>query len=179
MTEPNLNVIVQDGRWGLTQSKNKYSIIAIDAYRPPYIPVHLTSREFFQVVYDHLDENGVAVINVGRTANDRRLINDLATTLRAVFPSIYVMDIPNTFNSMIYATRQPTDSTNLLQNFIHLTEQKDTPALLLDTMQITLSNLKDTPPVTQVYTDDRSPIEWVTNTMVLQYLVTDDLSDLE
>ena len=179
MKEPNLNVIIQDGRWGLTQSEKKYSIIAIDAYRPPYIPVHLTSKEFFQVVYDHLDENGVAVINVGRSPSDRRLINDLATTLHSVFPSIYVMDIPNTFNSMIYATRQPTEQANLLQNLIYLNEEVETPSILVDTMSITLGNLKDIPPITQVYTDDRSPIEWVTNTMVLQYLVSDDMSELE
>jgi predicted membrane-bound spermidine synthase len=179
MNETNLNVYVQDGRWGLTQSTKKYSLIAIDAYRPPYIPVHLTSKEFFQVVYDHLDEDGAAVINVGRSPSDRRLINDLATTLRSVFPSVYVMDIPNTFNSMIYATRQPTEARNLLNNLIQLTEDKSTPPLLLETIQIALANLKDTPPTTQVYTDDRSPIEWVTNTMVLQYLVTDDLSILE
>jgi spermidine synthase len=180
MTEPNLNVLVQDGRWGLTQSNKRYSLIAIDAYRPPYIPVHLTSKEFFQVVFDHLEENGVSAINVGRAPSDRRLINDLSTTLAAVFPSVYVMDIPNTFNSMVFATKQPTDSSNLLKNFIHLSQQGNTTApLLIQTMQITLGNLQKTPPTTQVYTDDRSPIEWVTNNMVLKYLLTSDVSNLE
>ena len=50
MNEPNLNVIVQDGRWGLEHSQNRYQIISVDAYRPPYIPWHLTTREFFQIV---------------------------------------------------------------------------------------------------------------------------------
>jgi len=38
MNEPNLNVIVQDGRVGLADSNQKYDVISIDAYRPPYIP---------------------------------------------------------------------------------------------------------------------------------------------
>lgn len=179
MNEPNLTVYTEDGRYGLTRSQNKYTLIAIDAYRPPYIPAHLTTVEFFQQVYDHLEDDGVAVINVGRSPSDRRLIDDLSTTLSAVFPSIYVMDIPNTFNSMVYATRQPTDSGNLLQNLIVLTEDTTSSPLLLNTVQLALANLQDTPPVTRVYTDDLSPVEWVTNTMVLDFLVSDDLSQLE
>jgi spermidine synthase len=74
----------------------------VDAYRPPYIPWHLTTREFFQVVYDHLTEDGAMVINVGRAPGDRRLVDGLASTIQAVFPSVYVMDVPNSFNSIIY-----------------------------------------------------------------------------
>ncbi len=54
MNEPNLNIIVQDGRWGLAHSTKRYNIISVDAYRPPYIPWHLTTEEFFQETYDHL-----------------------------------------------------------------------------------------------------------------------------
>lgn len=179
MDEPNLNVIIQDGRYGLAHSDKTYSLVAIDAYRPPYIPAQLTTVEFFREVSDHLEENGVVAINVGRSPEDRELINDLATTMHAVFPGMYVMDIPNTFNSMLFATRQPTDEANLLQNLIYLSEQKDTSPLLLDTMQITLANLQDPPATTRIYTDDLSPVEWVTNNMVYQFLLSDDLSSLE
>ncbi len=116
MTEPNLNVIVQDGRVGLRKSREKYQIISVDAYRPPYIPWHMTTQEFFQIARDHLTEDGVLVINVGRGPNDRRLINAFASTIGAVFPSVYVMDVPGTFNSVLYATVQPTDLANLDAN---------------------------------------------------------------
>ena len=78
MNQPNLNAIAQDGRWGLEHSQQRYTIVAIDAYRPPYIPWHLTTREFFQIVHDHLVEDGVLVINVGRSPTDRRLMDGLA-----------------------------------------------------------------------------------------------------
>ncbi len=48
MNMPNLNAIPQDGRVGLEHSSKSYTIIAVDAYRPPYIPPHLTTQEFFQ-----------------------------------------------------------------------------------------------------------------------------------
>ncbi|MFC2037221.1 spermidine synthase, partial [Chloroflexota bacterium] len=59
MNEPNLNAVAQDGRYFLTNSSRTYDVIAIDAYRPPYIPFHLTTREFFALVREHLTENGV------------------------------------------------------------------------------------------------------------------------
>ena len=43
MNMPNLTVHVGDGRLGLEQSEHKYDIIAVDAYRPPYIPAHMTT----------------------------------------------------------------------------------------------------------------------------------------
>ena len=48
MNMPNLNAIAEDGRWGLAHSEYLYDLIAVDAYRPPYIPWHLTTLEFFQ-----------------------------------------------------------------------------------------------------------------------------------
>ncbi len=94
---PNLNIIVQDGRWGLESSREKYDLICVDAYRPPYIPPHLTTKEFFQIAADHLAPEGTLVINVGRAPGDRRLIDGLGTTLGSIFQSIYVMDIPEYF----------------------------------------------------------------------------------
>lgn len=173
MNEPNLTAFVEDGRWGLEHSLRSYSIIAVDAYRPPYIPWHLTTREFFQSAYDHLLPDGVLVINVGRAPNDRRLINDLSATLASVFPSVYVMDLPDTFNTMIFATRLSTESGNLLNNYVTLSVDETTPLLLLETLQITAANLQEMPTSGRVYTDDLAPIEWITNDMVVRYILTD------
>src|SRR5512136_2931136 len=66
MDQPNLNVIVADGRVALARSTQQYDVIGIDAYRLPYIPWHLTTHEFFAQVRAHLSEDGVLVVNVGR-----------------------------------------------------------------------------------------------------------------
>lgn len=175
MNEPNLNITIQDGRWALANSQNRYSIISVDAYRPPYIPWHLTTVEFFQVVYDHLDSDGVMVINVGRTTSDRRLIEALAGTIQAIFPSVYVMDVPASFNSIIFATVQTTQASNLDANYQYLSQSGEVSPLLLETMQITLANLQPTPPRGLVFTDDLASIEWITNSMVINYLTSPEM----
>lgn len=179
MNEPNLNVIIQDGRYALANSEKRYDIISVDAYRPPYIPWHMTTREFFQTVYDHLNENGAMAINVGRAENDRRLVDALVGTIKSVFPSVYVMDLPNSFNSIVFATHQPTQVENLQENFKALVQQPQTPDLLLDTMAVTLTNLQPTPDSSTVYTDDRTAIEWLTNDLVLSFFTGGDLKGLE
>ncbi|MBI1856248.1 MAG: fused MFS/spermidine synthase, partial [Chloroflexi bacterium] len=139
---PNLNVIIGDGRWNLSQSQYKYNIIAVDAYRPPYIPPHMTTREFYQIAYDHLTDNGVLTINVGSAPGDRRLINGLATTMATIFPSIYIMDIPGTLNTMIYATKQATAPENFAANLSLFSQRGDVHPLLLTAMQTTFANMK-------------------------------------
>jgi spermidine synthase len=179
MNMPNLNVIIQDGRWGLASSPEKYDLICVDAYRPPYIPPHLTTREFFQIAADHLNPDGVVAINVGRAPGDRRLIDGLATTLGTIFPSIYVMDIPNTFNSLIYATFLPTVAVNLEQNLSLLTARQNPNALLTDSIKLTMDNLQPAPQHTVVFTDDKSPIEWITNTMILNFILQGEIGAMQ
>ena len=151
----------------------------MDAYRPPYIPWHMTTREFFQAAYDHLSERGALVINVGRAPNDRSLIDGLATTIAAVFPSVYVMDIPGTFNSMVYATRKPTHREDLNANMVMLSVRQGVDPLLVTSVHQTWINLQPAPPKTIVFTDDLAPIEWITNNMVLNYVLFGDAEKIQ
>ena len=179
MNQPNLNAIPQDGRIGLRDSEYRYSIIALDAYRPPYIPWHLTTQEFFTIVHDHMTEDGVLVVNVGRAPGDRRLIDALVGTISTVFPSVYVMDLPDTFNSLIYATVQPTLSVNLAANLRHLLESEGVHPLLIESVTRTLNNLRQTPDSQVVFTDDLAPIEFITNNMVLEFVLSGGTEDLQ
>jgi spermidine synthase len=177
MKEPNLNVIIADGRWGLNNSREHYSVVGVDAYRLPYIPFQLTTREFFTQVSQHLDPDGVLVINVGRTPDDRRIVSALATTMGAVFPSVHVVDVPNTFNTIIYGTVRSTSVQYLADNYQELLAE-GAPGLLLDVLGRTLANLQPTPSATQVFTDDNAPIEQLTNAVVLKFILNGDLSIL-
>ncbi len=179
MTMPNLNVITQDGRWGLEHSDRTYSLIEIDAYRPPYIPPHLTTVEFFQLCRDHLAANGALAINVGRAPNDRRLIDALVATLQQVFASVHVMDVPNTFNSLVYATLQPTSFDNLQANYDLLAARSDVNPLLLTSIERTLQYQQPTPSDGLVLTDERAPIEWIVNSMVLRFVLSGEIEQLQ
>jgi spermidine synthase len=176
---PNLIVHIGDGRWGLEQSSYLYDIIAVDAYRPPYIPPHMTTREFYRIVYDHLTEDGVLTINVGSVPGDRRLINGLATTMASLFPSIHIMDIPGTLNTMIFATKQPTRAEDFAANLVRLSQDPGVHPLLIASMQTTFSNLQPGYETTQVFTDDRAPIEWIVNDMVIRFVVGGNLESLK
>jgi spermidine synthase len=170
MTMPNLNVYVQDGRWGLSHSPHQYTLIVVDAYRPPYIPPHMTTQEFFTICAERLTENGVLAINIGRAPGDRRLIEGLASTIGTVLPYIYVMDLPNTFNSILYASRTPASVAALAENFDAMRADPAVHPLLRIAMQTTLQNIQPAPAPGMVFTDDHAPIEWITNTMVMSFI---------
>jgi predicted membrane-bound spermidine synthase len=171
MNMPNLNVHIGDGRLGLEQSPYKYDIIAVDAYRPPYIPAHMTTQEFFEIVKSHLTEDGVLVINSASVPGDRRLINGLATTMNTVFPSIYTVDIPGSLNTMIFATKQKTQPENFAINFLALSQDPSVHPLLIASMQTAFASLKSDYEKTTVYTDDHAPIEWIVNDMVIRFIL--------
>lgn len=175
----NLSIHIGDGRWNLGQSPYKYDIIAVDAYRPPYIPPHMTTREFYQICYDHLTDRGVLISNVGSVPGDRRLIDGLATTMATIFPSIHIMDIPGTLNTMIFATTQPTTDADFAVNLSLFSHRPDIQPLLLTAMQTTFANLRPGYETTQVFTDDRAPIEWIVDDMVIRFALSGQLQGLQ
>jgi spermidine synthase len=83
--EPNFKVINQDGRIFLTESKDKYDVILIDAYRGPFVPFHLLTKEFYQLVKSHLAEGGVVVQNVEPST---MLFDSAVKTINSVFPQM-------------------------------------------------------------------------------------------
>jgi spermidine synthase len=179
MNMPNLNAIAEDGRWGLAHSNHQYDLIGIDAYRPPYIPWHLTTREFFQEVYDHLTPQGTLAINAGRAPGDRRLIAALTSTLLEVFPNVFVMDVPGSFNSIIYATVQPSSWDNLLANYQLLSSRGDVHPLLLESMERAWLNQQQLETSKLVFTDDRAPIEWITHSLILNFVLSGGTEELQ
>ncbi|MCP4538372.1 MAG: spermine synthase [Chloroflexi bacterium] len=167
MNLPNLNIIVSDGRYALAHSNQRYTIVGIDAYRLPYIPPHLATVEFFRQVHDHLTPNGVVAINVGRAGEDYRLVEAMLATLLQVFPSAHVISVPYSFNTVIIATAQPTEASNLLANLPHLEGDE----FLYPTALTAAANLRPTEPSTVIFTDDRAAIELITNALVFDYIL--------
>jgi predicted membrane-bound spermidine synthase len=176
---PNLTVHIGDGRLNLERSPNKYDIIAVDAYRPPYIPPHMTTQEFFTIIASHLTDSGALTINVGSVPGDRRLIDGLATTIATIFPSVHIMDIPGTLNTMIFATMQPTTRENFSANLVALAADPNVNPLLITAMSSTFANMKDSYQTTTVFTDDLAPIEWIVNDMVVSFVLKGGLQFLQ
>lgn len=161
----NVNVIVNDGRYFLRTSSDRYDLIGVDAYRQPYIPFHLTTVEFFQEISDHLTTDGVAVINVGRTETDYRLVDVIASTMKSVFPSIYLIDTERYTNTIVIATKQPTD----LENFGAAVRAlaPDDIRRTVGERSIDTGNIREPVARADVFTDDHAPVELVVDQMII------------
>ncbi|WP_376797230.1 spermidine synthase [Thermogemmatispora sp.] len=171
MNEPNLHVIVQDGRYFLRTTAQKYDIIGIDAYQQPYVPFQLATEEFFSEVRAHLTPTGVAVINAGRTSHDFRLVETLAQTMHAVFPNVYIIDTARFTNSIIVGTNAETSLSDFAINAESLTNP-----LLANVAQASLAfgNIREEQGRHVFYTDDRSPIEQLIDQMILDAIRSGD-----
>ncbi len=172
MREPNLHVIVQDGRYFLALTHKKYDLIAIDAYQQPYIPFQLTTKEFFQLTRQHLTPQGVVAINTGRAGNDFRLVNALASTMHAVFKNVFVYDVVGEANSIVVGMNDDAAQiTNLATN----TQYLDQPELinLSENVQSDLGHLRQGSTHDIVLTDDRAPVETIINQIILGYIRND------
>src|SRR5438552_834551 len=108
--------VVADARYWLDTQAGHYDVLVLDAYRQPYIPFHLTTSEFFQQVKAHLNPGGALAVNVGRTATDYRLVSALASTMAAVFPSVFLIDDPNFANTVVYASTVPVTVDDVAHN---------------------------------------------------------------
>jgi spermidine synthase len=81
-----MRVHVRDGRVFLRRSRERYDIIILDAYRGGFIPFHLKSREFLEMVRDRLAPGGVVVANLH---HGTRLYDADRVTYDAVFNQVY------------------------------------------------------------------------------------------
>ena len=52
---PRLRVITADGRPFLERTRRRYDLIVVDAYRQPYVPFYLATREFFALARNTCD----------------------------------------------------------------------------------------------------------------------------
>ncbi|MCL6106641.1 MAG: fused MFS/spermidine synthase [Actinobacteria bacterium] len=162
MNEKNLTVYVGDGRPYIKTCRKSYDMIAIDAFRQPYIPFYLTTREFFQEVKDHLNPGGTVMINVGTVPGDSKLADAIAATMRDVYPSVYSFSAGE-FNQLIVATKDPSRAGELAAR------KSAMPAPVASLTDAALAHLSAVQPGGTILTDDKAPVEWLTDQMIIHY----------
>ncbi len=169
---PGLTAYAGDGRRGLRHSPGAYDLIILDAYRPPYIPPHLSTVEFFALVRDRLSPMGAVALNVGRTPDDRRLVDAFAATLDQVFGTVYAMDVPQGWNTLLYATPDILDDpqATLRANARALAQENAHPWLVRAVLDAAQHRAPDFGPG-PVFTDDRAPVDALTDAIALRYFL--------
>jgi hypothetical protein len=87
---PRLTVYTADARPYLQATRKRYDLIMIDAYRQPYVPFYLATREFFALCRRRLTPGGIVALNVSTVPGDPRLVSGIAGTLATEFPEVVV-----------------------------------------------------------------------------------------
>ncbi|MDQ3855038.1 MAG: fused MFS/spermidine synthase [Chloroflexota bacterium] len=172
MNKPQLNAVVADGRYFLLTTSKQYDVIGIDAYRQPYIPFHLATTEFFELVNRHLKPGGVVAINTGRTPGDYRLVNAMGRTMSAVFPSVFVVDTEQYLNSLIFATKEPMTLEQFSRNAGRINNPYLATVVQAAYETGNLSRLQDREwydTRRAAFTDDLAPVEQVIDQIILDY----------
>jgi len=166
---PTLEAVTGDGRVYLREGGEKFQVIALDAYRPPYIPFHLTTVEFFREVDAHLTPDGVVMVNAARTREDFRLVHALARTMKAVFPQVLIVDEPlngaSWGNSVVVGMKTPISKAGVEQVW----EATEHP-VLREVIQRAQGHLRDAPDEGLVLWDDRAPVEEIVHGILWAYL---------
>jgi spermidine synthase len=67
------------------RDSDKWDVILIDAYRGPFVPFHLLTKEFYALVKARLNPGGVVVQNIEPST---MLFDSATATLASVFPSV-------------------------------------------------------------------------------------------
>jgi spermidine synthase len=108
--DPRHRVVVQDGRVFVRRSDTRYDVIILDAYFAEGIPFHLATREFLELVRDHLAPGGIVVSNIigAMEGPNSTLFRALHKTYAAVFPALYP------FPTAYSIGRNPTETRTII-----------------------------------------------------------------
>jgi spermidine synthase len=158
----NLTVHSEDARPWLRRSAGEFDVVVVDAYRQPYIPFYLTTREFFELVRDRLAPGGAVVVNVGHPDGNDDLETALGRTMADVFPAVLRDPFDDT-NTLLVAGRGPASSDGPRARAALL------PPGLRRLATEQASRTEPRLPGGPVYTDDRAPVEWLVDRSILGY----------
>ena len=160
-----VEVVTYDGRAFLNVTDQTYDVIMVDAYQDITIPFQMSSVEFFTLVKEHLDEDGVMVVNMNMRGRKEGNINQyLADTISSVFQEVYTADVPGSTNRELYAS----DSGRMLSVFDSNRQKLSEPALVRMMEQVS-SAVGAYRAGDYLMTDDKAPVE------LLGMQVIDDL----
>src|SRR5215211_1403961 len=109
-----LMIYNDDARNFLSKTEKKYDLIILDAFSKNYVPFHLMTLEYFQLLDKRLTSDGVIISNnIGSMTGDRSdIVRAVYKTISQILPSVYVFPTEhnsrNLQNIMMAAMKSPT-----------------------------------------------------------------------
>jgi hypothetical protein len=137
----------------------------VDAYQDITIPFQMSSKEFFALVHEHLNENGVMVVNMNMRSEKSDGINTwLSDTIASLFENVYTVDVSGSTNRELFAS----DNPNMVNTFREKSEEISDGSLYSIMSRVNDGLVKYTGG-NNIFTDDKAPVE------LLGMSVIDDL----
>ena len=166
-----IEVTTYDGRAYLQAVDKKYDVIMVDAYQDITIPFQMSSVEFFQMVKEHLKEDGVMVVNMNMHSEEKGNINEyLSDTIASVFDEVYTVDVMGSTNRELFASSGGVGMKETLEKNIGILENGG----LSDMMRKVSDGLIAYESGELLLTDDRAPVELL-GMSVIDALIQDEI----
>jgi spermidine synthase len=170
---PKLSIYTQDAREFLDDSQGKYDLIVLDAFSKSYVPFHLMTVEFYNLLFDKLVDGGVVISNHIGSPNDKQSTSDLyranLKTFLEVFPKVYVFltDYSKVVQNIILASvkteyiaesniSDKTEIANMQEINTKVIDEVDYGDYALETSHIALNDVP-------ILTDQHAPVENLLN----------------
>ena len=159
---PRLHVFTADARPFLRRTSARYDLIVVDAYRPPYVPFYLTTQEFFRLARSRLVPGGAVVINVATVPGDHRFADAVSGTLATEFPLALSWQALR-FNQLVIGLDRAAPRRALERRLARAQPR------LRELAELLARDMRAVEPAAEPWTDDRAPVEWLTDRMILEY----------
>jgi len=166
MQAPHLSIHNEDARPWLESADGDYDVIVVDAYRQPYIPFYLATREFFELARERLAPGGVVIVNVGHPEDNDDLEQVVGRTMADAFSTVLRDPIEDS-NTLLVGTEGPASAERLREAIPGLATDLQTRA------GVEAGRLAPRLPGGEVYTDDVAPVEWLIDRSIIGYAAGD------
>ncbi len=166
---PRVTTHDEDARPFLRRTDTRYDVIYVDAYHQPYVPFYLTTEEFFALVREHLAPGGIVVLNIAKVPGDDALVRGVAGTLAAELPTVRVWRAFR-FNDIVIGF-EGADPGRVSRSL---------PGPLGEVVSLLARDLWSRPavaPAADPWTDDRAPVEWITDRMIVSFAASGGVLD--
>ncbi|MBT6254304.1 fused MFS/spermidine synthase [Candidatus Uhrbacteria bacterium] len=166
LDQPSLTVFNEDGRLFVERKQSAYDLLIIDAYTQQlYIPFTMTTQEFWRDAELALKDGGVVALNMNATSLEAPLLSAISNTVSSVFSHTYVVPLTHnaSWNYIVLASNGPINLELLHE--LELEEPLNTYANVLSSQAVEFVH----DPEQLVLTDDRAPIELMTEEMIIDY----------
>ena len=161
-SNPRLVIHDEDARPWLRDAGGGYDLVVVDAYHQPYIPFYLATKEFFELVGERLSPGGVVVVNVGHVEGDDDVERVVGRTMAAAFDTVLRDPVEST-NTLLLGTDAPAGGAPLRRAAQRMHGK------LADLAAADAARIGPRLAGGEVFTDDRAPVEWLTDRQLIGY----------